>query len=295
VSGRPRRSLSVQKLRYRARGKPCASTKAFELSSASRFRRARPRPSARRSLAYVSRPTTFVLHLASCSVPGWSQPLSTTSHPDMGKIKYRYRTQSFPHTARGQEQKLKAIESLEERGWEVAEETLKGVGNDVMNQWCTCLVCEPMFMKKDPVLCTRNMWDRGLQNGSLGIIVEIDEVRRTLTNDDGTEADHALAWVLWDDGLRRAVVEAMLDDLELGYAITVHKAQGSQWPRVIVPLTGHRLLDRTLIYTAVTRAQRQVLIVGDEAAAKAAVESARGCKAGRWHWTYSFAQPFRIR
>jgi ATP-dependent exoDNAse (exonuclease V), alpha subunit - helicase superfamily I member len=64
-----------------------------------------------------------------------------------------------------------------------------------------------------------------------------------------------------------------LDDLELGYAITVHKAQGSQWPRVIVPLTGHRLLDRTLIYTSVTRAQKQVLIVGDEAAAKAAVES----------------------
>ena len=65
----------------------------------------------------------------------------------------------------------------------------------------------------------------------------------------------------------------MLDDLELGYAITIHKAQGSQWPRVIVPLTGNRLLDRTLVYTAVTRAQKQVLIVGDEAAAKAAVES----------------------
>lgn len=54
--------------------------------------------------------------------------------------------------------------------------------------------------------------------------------------------------------------------------ITVHKAQGSQWPRVIVPLTGHRLLDRTLVYTALTRAQRQVLLVGDEAAAKEAVE-----------------------
>jgi len=64
----------------------------------------------------------------------------------------------------------------------------------------------------------------------------------------------------------------MLDDLELGYAITVHKAQGSQWPRVIVVLTGHRMLDRTLIYTAITRAQAQVLIVGDEVAAKAAVE-----------------------
>ena len=94
-----------------------------------------------------------------------------------------------------------------------------------------------------------------------------------LTDEDGAEAEPALAWVLWDDGVRRPVVEAMLDDLELGYAITVHKAQGSQWPRVIVPLTGHRLLDRTLIYTAITRAQKQVLIVGDENAAKAAVES----------------------
>lgn len=128
------------------------------------------------------------------------------------------------------------------------------------------------FNLGDPVLCTRNMWDRGLQNGSLGIIVEIEDEPRLLTNDDGAEAGHALAWVLWDDAVRRPVVEAMLDDLELGYAITVHKAQGSQWRRVIVPLTGHRLLDRTLIYTAVTRAQGQVLIVGDEAAAKGAVE-----------------------
>jgi exodeoxyribonuclease V alpha subunit len=129
------------------------------------------------------------------------------------------------------------------------------------------------FNLGDPVLCTRNMWDRGLQNGSLGTIVGIEDVSRMLTNEDGAETEPALAWVLWDDGVRRPVVEAMLDDLELGYAITVHKAQGSQWPRVIVPLTGHRLLDRTLIYTAVTRAQGQVLIVGDEVAAKVAVES----------------------
>lgn len=124
----------------------------------------------------------------------------------------------------------------------------------------------------DPVLCTRNLWDRGLQNGSLGVVVQVDDEPRTLTNEDGEATGLALAWVDWDDGVRRPIVEEMLDDLELGYAITVHKAQGSQWPRVIVPLTGHRLLDRTLVYTAVTRAQRQVLLVGDEAAARAAVE-----------------------
>ncbi len=124
----------------------------------------------------------------------------------------------------------------------------------------------------DPVLCTRNLWDRGLQNGSLGVVVQVNDEPQLLTDDDGQESGLALAWVDWDDGVRRPIVEDMLDDLELGYAITVHKAQGSQWPRVIVPLTGHRLLDRTLVYTAVTRAQRQVLLVGDAAAAKKAVE-----------------------
>ena len=125
----------------------------------------------------------------------------------------------------------------------------------------------------DPVLCTRNLWDRGLQNGSLGIVVQVDDEPHMLTDEDGEDAGLALAWVDWDDGVRRPITEDMLDDIELGYAITVHKAQGSQWPRVIVPLTGHRLLDRTLVYTAVTRAQRQVLLVGDEVAAKAAVEA----------------------
>jgi exodeoxyribonuclease V alpha subunit len=124
----------------------------------------------------------------------------------------------------------------------------------------------------DPVLCTRNLWDRGLQNGSLGVVVQVEDEPRMLTNDEGEASGLALAWVDWDDGVRRPIVEDMLDDLELGYAITVHKAQGSQWPRVIVPLTGHKWLDRTLVYTAVTRAQRQVLLVGDESAAKKAVE-----------------------
>jgi exodeoxyribonuclease V alpha subunit len=128
------------------------------------------------------------------------------------------------------------------------------------------------FHLGDPVLCTRNLWGWGLQNGSLGVVVQVDDEPRMLANEEGEETGLALAWVDWDDGVRRPIIEEMLDDLELGYAITLHKAQGSQWPRVIVPLTGHRLLDRTLVYTAVTRAQRQVLLVGDEAAAKSAVE-----------------------
>jgi exodeoxyribonuclease V alpha subunit len=125
----------------------------------------------------------------------------------------------------------------------------------------------------DVLLCTRNLWDRGLQNGSLGRLVEIEVEPRLLTDDDGNEAGYALAWVEWDDGVRRPLFAEMLDDIELGYAITVHKAQGSQWPRVIVAVTGNRLLDRTLLYTAATRAQRQVILVGDETAARRATIS----------------------
>ena len=128
------------------------------------------------------------------------------------------------------------------------------------------------FHLGDPILCTRNLWDRGLQNGSLGVVVQVDDEPSLLANDEGEATGLALAWADWDDGVRRPIVEEMLDDLELGYAITVHKAQGSQWPRVIVPLTGHRLLDRSLVYTAVTRAQQQVLLVGDEGAARRAVQ-----------------------
>ncbi|NPT60053.1 ATP-dependent DNA helicase [Paraburkholderia elongata] len=129
------------------------------------------------------------------------------------------------------------------------------------------------FHQNDLVLCTRNMWSLGLQNGSLGRLVQIEDSPRMLTDEAGKEVGFAIGWILWDDGERRPVFEEMLDDLELGFAITVHKAQGSQWPKVIVPVTGNRLLDRTLLYTAITRAQTQVILVGDVDAARAAVEA----------------------
>lgn len=129
------------------------------------------------------------------------------------------------------------------------------------------------FHQGDPVLCTKNLWDWGLQNGSLGTLEEIEAQPRLLMKPDGDEVGYALAWVRWDDGERRPVLASMLEHLELGYAITIHKAQGSQWRRVIVVLTGNRLLDRTLIYTAITRAQEQVVIVGDVLATRLAVEA----------------------
>jgi exodeoxyribonuclease V alpha subunit len=134
------------------------------------------------------------------------------------------------------------------------------------------------FNLHDLVMCTRNRWDVGLQNGSLGKIVEIEEAPKLHKTVDGEEIGYSLATVEWDDGIVRPLFESMLDDIELGYAITIHKAQGSQWPRIIIPLTKSRLLDRTLIYTAVTRARTQVIIVGNIEATKRAVESAPKAK-----------------
>jgi exodeoxyribonuclease V alpha subunit len=84
-----------------------------------------------------------------------------------------------------------------------------------------------------------------------------------------------LGRILWDDGQTRDITADLLPHLELAYAITIHKAQGSGFRRVIIPVRPSKLLDRTLLYTAVTRAEQQVILVGDVAAAKAAVKAPR--------------------
>ncbi|WP_374604811.1 AAA family ATPase [Niveibacterium sp.] len=125
----------------------------------------------------------------------------------------------------------------------------------------------------ESVLCTRNLHEWGLQNGSLGRIESIEDTPQPLFGTDGEPKGMALAWVRWDDGERRPVTEGVLDALELGYAVTVHKAQGSQFPRVLVPIYAARNLDRTMLYTAITRAKDQVILVGDVEVARRAVEA----------------------
>lgn len=125
----------------------------------------------------------------------------------------------------------------------------------------------------DPVLCVRNLWDLGLQNGSLGRLETIEETPQPLFDAEGERTGVVLAWVRWDDGELRPVTEEVLDALELGYAVTVHKAQGSQFSRIIVPVSATRNLDRTMLYTAVTRATTQVLLIGDPESGRRAVEA----------------------
>lgn len=123
----------------------------------------------------------------------------------------------------------------------------------------------------DPIVCTKNLKDLGLQNGSLGRIKDLKPPQSAPQNTEQPRDDVVIAWAEWDDGERRPLTLDLLPHLELAYALTIHKAQGSEWPIVIVPIVHSRLLDRSLIYTAITRAQQQVLLLGDEAAAGTAV------------------------
>lgn len=92
----------------------------------------------------------------------------------------------------------------------------------------------------------------GVFNGDMGIIKEIDEYNEEVV-------------VLLDDDKEVRYPYNLLDELELSYAITIHKSQGSEYPAVVLPLfNGPRvLMNRNLLYTAVTRAKRCVVIVGN--------------------------------
>jgi exodeoxyribonuclease V alpha subunit len=129
------------------------------------------------------------------------------------------------------------------------------------------------FRVGDPVLCLKNDWEADLQNGSLGVLLSVEP------HDYSTDVARVLGRIQWDDGRIREFKVGLLNDLDLAYAISIHKAQGSAFGRVIIPVTQSRLLDRSLLYTAVTRAQRQVILVGDMAAARQAVIDPRRCDA----------------
>ena len=113
------------------------------------------------------------------------------------------------------------------------------------------------FAVGEPVIWLRNDYDLNLLNGSLGTVVR---------------ADQELV-VDWDDEGEKVMNPTLLGDMDLAYAITTHKAQGSQFPRVVIPVYRSKILDRTLLYTAVTRAQSQVVLVGDREAYETAIRN----------------------
>ena len=123
---------------------------------------------------------------------------------------------------------------------------------------------ERIFREGDRVMQTRNnydiCWERttdgkdgnGIFNGDIGTIISI-------------EASEGYMEMIFDD--RKVLYDiSMLDDIEHAYAITVHKSQGSEYPIVVMPMcsAAYMLHTRNLLYTAVTRAQKMVVLVGRE-------------------------------
>ena len=103
----------------------------------------------------------------------------------------------------------------------------------------------------------------GVFNGDIGTIEAINR-------------ESSCFEIMFDD--RRVMYDfSLLEDLEHAYAVTVHKSQGSEYPIVIIPACGaaQLLLTRNLLYTAVTRAQRMVIIVGREDIVRSMVENNR--------------------
>ncbi len=118
------------------------------------------------------------------------------------------------------------------------------------------------FRVGDKVIQTQNNYQREVFNGDIGRIVIVDETEQVLTAEfDGRAVDYEFA---------------DLDELQLSYAITIHKSQGSEYPAVIIPVhTQHWvMLQRNLIYTGLTRGRKLVALVGTRKALEIAVGKA---------------------
>jgi exodeoxyribonuclease V alpha subunit len=113
----------------------------------------------------------------------------------------------------------------------------------------------------DKLIQLRNNYDKNLFNGDIGSVMAIDGVAGTL------DAEF--------DGDRHTFERSEFADLALAYAISIHKSQGSEYPVVIVPLlkAHFMMLQRNLLYTAITRGKKKVFIVGDPVAYAMAVRN----------------------
>jgi exodeoxyribonuclease V alpha subunit len=118
-----------------------------------------------------------------------------------------------------------------------------------------------LFRSGDKVMQVQNNYDKDVFNGDIGRVLDLDPIDQRLAADfDGRRVDYD-----WSEA----------DQLVLAYAVSVHKAQGSEFPAVVIPLvTSHYLmLQRNLLYTAVTRAKALCVLVGSRRAIGIAVHN----------------------
>lgn len=121
-----------------------------------------------------------------------------------------------------------------------------------------------VFRPRDKVMQTENNYDKNVFNGDVGVIATIDREKETFSVDFGADAivDYA-----FDEA----------DQLTLAYATTIHKSQGSEYEAVVIALMPEHyvMLQRNLLYTAVTRGRKLVVVVGNEDSVRMAVRTGR--------------------
>lgn len=125
------------------------------------------------------------------------------------------------------------------------------------------------FRVGDKVIQNRNNYEKEVFNGDIGHITEITTEPSSISVTFGS--DHRVEYEPGE-----------LDELQLAYSITIHKSQGSEFPAVIVPLASQHyvLLQRNLLYTAITRGKRVVVLVGEKRSLDLAIRNVDGAK--RW-------------
>jgi exodeoxyribonuclease V alpha subunit len=122
---------------------------------------------------------------------------------------------------------------------------------------------ERAFRTGDKVMQLKNDYDKGVFNGDIGVIASI------------RDGDGALLTIDFGDGRTADYERSELDQLVHAFAVSIHKSQGSEYPAVVIPIaTQHyMMLQRSLLYTAVTRGKRLVVIVGSRRAVSMAVRN----------------------
>ena len=118
-----------------------------------------------------------------------------------------------------------------------------------------------VFRIGDKVMQIRNNYDKDIYNGDIGQITKIDhEIQEITINFEGREINYEFS---------------ELDEIVLSYAISIHKSQGSEYPAILIPiLTQHyMMLQRNLLYTAITRGKKLVVLVGSKKAIAIAVRN----------------------
>jgi len=120
------------------------------------------------------------------------------------------------------------------------------------------------FAAKDKVMQTENNYDKEVYNGDIGIIKSINDIEQEV--------------VISFDGRDITYDYVDLDQITLAYATTIHKSQGSEYPVVIIPLTmqSYMMLKRNLLYTAITRGKKLVIIIGQKKAVAIATRDKTG-------------------